>query len=172
MLVIKRFRDRKLSEKFRQRGGAVEASKRRTSMLDYRIQQLSNGSSEGSVQDVSNNEENKAKENKVDAEVVEKQAGSVQINLTLSFAELKSQLMVDVPIHQEDPTIQRTLLIDNFISTVTEKTTSIPTPPTTQAQVQMCSTSCWKDSLREAWNALLVEGTQRRTNDCCRGQYD
>ncbi|GKF20597.1 hypothetical protein Tco_0069235 [Tanacetum coccineum] len=30
------------------RGEAMEASKRRRSMLDYRIQQLSNGSSEGS----------------------------------------------------------------------------------------------------------------------------
>ncbi|GKF97851.1 hypothetical protein Tco_0293672, partial [Tanacetum coccineum] len=30
------------------RGGAMEASKRRRSMLDYRIQQLSNGLSEGS----------------------------------------------------------------------------------------------------------------------------
>nr|GEU78469.1 reverse transcriptase domain-containing protein [Tanacetum cinerariifolium] len=40
----------------------------------------------------------------------------------------------DVPIHQEDPTVQRTLLIDTVISMVTEKTTSTPTPPTTQAQ--------------------------------------
>ena len=75
----------------------MEASKRRRSMLVYRIQQLPKGSSEGSciipevpdepkdnigssssslsgsddeVQDVSNNEENKA-----DAEVTKKQAG-------------------------------------------------------------------------------------------------
>ncbi|GJR18102.1 hypothetical protein Tco_0966629 [Tanacetum coccineum] len=81
--------------------------------------------------------------------------------------------MVDVPIHQEDPAVQRTLLINIVISMVTEKTASTPTPPTTQAQVQMCSTSCWKDSSREAWNALLVQGNLRwTTDDCCRGQYD
>ncbi|GJW62388.1 hypothetical protein Tco_0111723 [Tanacetum coccineum] len=55
-------------------------------------------SSEGSVQDISNNEENKA-----DAEVAEKQDRNVQTSLTLSSAELKIQLMVDVPIHQGDP---------------------------------------------------------------------
>ncbi|GJU45007.1 hypothetical protein Tco_1202273 [Tanacetum coccineum] len=54
--------------------------------------------------------------------------------------------MVDVPIHQEDPAVQRTLLIDTVTSMVTDKSASTPTPPTTQAQVQMCSTSCWKDS--------------------------
>ncbi|GJW37511.1 hypothetical protein Tco_0060431 [Tanacetum coccineum] len=43
-------------------------------MLDYRIQQLFKGSSEGS--DVSNDEENKAGENKADAEVAKKQAGN------------------------------------------------------------------------------------------------
>ncbi|GKB06685.1 retrotransposon protein, putative, unclassified [Tanacetum coccineum] len=71
---------------------ALEASIRRRSMLDYRIQQLSKGSSEGSdneVQDVSNDDENKAEENKADAEVAEKQAGNVQTILTLSSAELE-----------------------------------------------------------------------------------
>ncbi|GJV69730.1 hypothetical protein Tco_1485239 [Tanacetum coccineum] len=92
-------------------GEAKEASKRRKSMLDYRIQQLSKGSSEGSVQDVYNHEENKPGENKVDAEVI--------------------QSMVDVPIHQEDPAVQRTLLIDTVISMITEKTASTPTPPIT-----------------------------------------
>ncbi|GJR20113.1 hypothetical protein Tco_0968640 [Tanacetum coccineum] len=114
-------------------------------MLVYRIQQLSK------VQDVSNNEENKA-----DAEVAEKQARNVQTSLTLSYVELEIKTMVDVPIHQEDPTIQRTSLIDTVILMVNEKTASTPTSPTTQAQVQMCSTSCWKDSSRVAWNALLV----------------
>ncbi|GJY43534.1 retrovirus-related pol polyprotein from transposon TNT 1-94 [Tanacetum coccineum] len=118
--------------------GVIEASKRRRSMLDYRIQQLSKGSSEGSVQDVSNDEENKAEENKAeenkaDAEVAEKQVGNVQTSLNMSSAELEIQSMVDVPIHQEDLTIQRTPLIDTFISIVTEKTTSTPTPSTTQA---------------------------------------
>ncbi|GJW65887.1 uncharacterized mitochondrial protein-like protein [Tanacetum coccineum] len=82
---------------------AMEASKRRRSMLSYKIQQLSKGSSKGSgiilkvpdepkdnfgssssslfrsddeVQDVSSDEENKANKNKADAEVVEKQAGN------------------------------------------------------------------------------------------------
>nr|GEV19328.1 hypothetical protein [Tanacetum cinerariifolium] len=77
-------------------GGAVEASKRRRSMLDYRIQQLSNGS----IQDVSNDEENKG-----DAEVIEKQARNVQTSLTLSSAELKTQSMMDVPIHQKHPAV-------------------------------------------------------------------
>ncbi|GJY70112.1 hypothetical protein Tco_0473094 [Tanacetum coccineum] len=58
------------------------------------------------------------------------------------------QSMVDVPIHQEDLAVQRTPLIDLAISMVTEKTASTPTPPTTQAHVQMCSTSCWKDISR------------------------
>ncbi|GJR32417.1 hypothetical protein Tco_1108649 [Tanacetum coccineum] len=69
------------------------------------------------------------------AVVAEKQAGYVQTNLTLSSAELEIQSMVDVPIHQEDLVVQRTPLIDPVISMVTEKTTSTPTPPITQAHV-------------------------------------
>ncbi|GJZ77461.1 retrovirus-related pol polyprotein from transposon TNT 1-94 [Tanacetum coccineum] len=127
------------------RGEAEKASKRRRSLLDHKIQQLSKGSSEGSgiipeVPDMP----------KDNYEVVEKQAGNVQTSLTLSSTKLEIQSMVDVPICQEDPAVQRTLLIDAVISMVTDKTTSTPTPPTTQAQVQMCSTSCWKDSLRES----------------------
>ncbi|GKC74442.1 hypothetical protein Tco_1120325 [Tanacetum coccineum] len=99
------------------RGEAMEASKRRRSMLDYRIQQLSKGSSEGSVQDVSNNEENKD-----DAKFAEKQAG--KCTNQFNFAELEIQSIVDVPIHQEDPAVQRTPLIDTIISMVTEKTAS------------------------------------------------
>ncbi|GJW88269.1 hypothetical protein Tco_0163609 [Tanacetum coccineum] len=68
------------------------------------------------IQDVSNDEENKAEENKANAEVAKKQAGNVQTSLTLSSAELEIQSMVDVPIHQEDPTVQRTQLIDTVIS--------------------------------------------------------
>ncbi|GKA69561.1 retrovirus-related pol polyprotein from transposon TNT 1-94 [Tanacetum coccineum] len=59
-------------------GEAMEASKRRRSMLDYIIQQLSKGLSEESVQDVSSDEENKAEQNKADAEVAEKQARNEQ----------------------------------------------------------------------------------------------
>ncbi|GJR94732.1 putative mitochondrial protein [Tanacetum coccineum] len=100
-------------------GEAMEASKRRRSILDYKIQQLSIGSSEGSgtipevliepkdnsgsssssLSGSNDEEENKAKENKADAKVAEKQAGNEQ------------------------------------------PTTSIPTPPTTQAQVTNVSES-------------------------------
>nr|GEW38816.1 hypothetical protein [Tanacetum cinerariifolium] len=83
-------------------------------------------------------------EYKSDAKVTEKQAGNVQTSLTLSSAKVEIQSMVDVPIHQEDPTVQRTLFFDTIISMVTDKTASTPTPPTTQAHVQICSTSWWK----------------------------
>ncbi|GJV17007.1 hypothetical protein Tco_1362330 [Tanacetum coccineum] len=52
----------------------MEASKRRRSMLDCRIQQLT----KDEVQDVSSDEEIKAEENKADAEVAEKQARNEQ----------------------------------------------------------------------------------------------
>ncbi|GJZ30956.1 hypothetical protein Tco_0576003 [Tanacetum coccineum] len=68
---------------------------------------------------------NKADENKTDADDTEKQVGE----------EEPIQSMVDVPIHQEDPAVQRTPLVDTVISMVTEMITSTPTPPTTQAQV-------------------------------------
>nr|GEZ32133.1 hypothetical protein [Tanacetum cinerariifolium] len=77
-------------------------------------------------------------------EVIKKQARNVQTSLTMSSAKLEIQLMVDVPIHQEDPAVQRTLLIDTIISMVTDKKASTPTPPTTQAHVQICLTFCWK----------------------------
>ncbi|GJU33367.1 hypothetical protein Tco_1176956 [Tanacetum coccineum] len=120
------------------------APQRKESLLDHKIQQLSKGSSEGSGTTPEVPDE--PKDNS--AVVAEKQAGYVQTNLTLSSAELEIQSMVDVPIHQEDLAVQRTPLIDPVISMVTEKTASTPTPPTTQAHVQMCSTSCWKDISR------------------------
>ncbi|GKD50595.1 hypothetical protein Tco_1279571 [Tanacetum coccineum] len=123
------------------RGEAVEAFKRIRSLLDHKIQQLSKGSSEGSgtIPEVLD-------EPKDNSEVAEKQARNVHTNLTLSSAKLETQSMVDVPIHQEDPAVQRTSLIDTVTSMVTDKTASTPIPPTTQDQVQMCLTSCWKDS--------------------------
>ncbi|GKC41974.1 hypothetical protein Tco_1059696 [Tanacetum coccineum] len=93
----------------------METSKRRRSKLVYIIQQLSKGSSEGS--------------------------GIILVVQVAHFLDLimkfKTSLMsmVDVSIHQEDLVVQRTPLIDTIISMVTEKTTSTPTPPTTQAQV-------------------------------------
>ncbi|GJT79681.1 retrovirus-related pol polyprotein from transposon TNT 1-94 [Tanacetum coccineum] len=72
------------------------------------------------VQDVSSDDENEDDENKDDAEVAEKQAGNEQ------------------PV---ELSVQRTPLIDIVISMVTEKTTSTPTPPTTQAQVTNVSES-------------------------------
>ncbi|GKD13380.1 hypothetical protein Tco_1197787 [Tanacetum coccineum] len=110
----------------------MEASKRRRSLLDHKIQQLSKGLSEesGIIPEVPD----EPKDNS-DAEVAEKQAKNVQTSLTLSSAKLEIQSTVDVPIHQKDPVVQRTPLIDTVISMVTDKTTSTPTPPTTQAQV-------------------------------------
>ncbi|GJS80476.1 retrovirus-related pol polyprotein from transposon TNT 1-94 [Tanacetum coccineum] len=133
------------------RGEAVEASKRRRSLLDHKIQQLSKGSSEGSgiIPEVPD-------EPKDNSEVAEKQSGNVQTSLTLSSAKLEIQSMVDVPIHYEDAAIQRTPLIDTIISMVTDKIASTPTPPTTQVQVQMGSTSCWKDSSRESQKNIRV----------------
>nr|GEV24304.1 hypothetical protein [Tanacetum cinerariifolium] len=52
----------------------------------------------------------------VSTEVTEKQAGNVQTSLTLSSAKLEIQSMMDVPIHKEDPSVQRTPLIDTIIS--------------------------------------------------------
>ncbi|GKB06102.1 hypothetical protein Tco_0834335 [Tanacetum coccineum] len=49
--------------------------------------------------------------------------------------------MVDVPIQQEDPVLQRTSLVDIVISMVTESSTPTPPPPTTQAQVTNVSES-------------------------------
>nr|GEW69958.1 retrovirus-related Pol polyprotein from transposon TNT 1-94 [Tanacetum cinerariifolium] len=126
------------------RGEAVDAFKRRRSLLDHKIQKLSKGSSEGPgiILEVLD-------EPKDNSEVAEKQAGNVQTSLTLPSVELEIQSIVDVPIHQEDPIVQRTPLIDIVILMVIDKTASTPTPPTTQAQVQMCLTSCWKDSSKE-----------------------
>ncbi|GKE51783.1 hypothetical protein Tco_1486939 [Tanacetum coccineum] len=65
---------------------AMEASKRRRRMLDYRIQQLFKGSSEGSdfySDEENKDEENKDEENKVDAEVAKKQAGNEQLVYSL-----------------------------------------------------------------------------------------
>ncbi|GJT08635.1 hypothetical protein Tco_0843097 [Tanacetum coccineum] len=134
-------------------GEAVEASKRRRSFIDHKIQQLSKGSSEGSgiTPEVPD-------EPKVNS-VAEKQTGYVQTNLTLSSAKLEIQSMVDVPINQEDLVVQRTPIIDPVISMVTEKTTSTPTPPTTQAHAQMCSTSCWKDISKKSLEVLTQAGT-------------
>ncbi|GJX67049.1 hypothetical protein Tco_0302776 [Tanacetum coccineum] len=136
----------------------MEASKRRRSMLEYRIQQLFKGSSKGSsiilevpdepknnfgssstslsesddeVQDVYSDEENKS-----DAEVSEKQA----TGLTL------------------------TPHIDTVISMVTEKTTSTPTPPTTQAQVTNVSESDSSSKFKQRLSELekKVEAMPKR----------
>ncbi|GJZ76997.1 retrovirus-related pol polyprotein from transposon TNT 1-94 [Tanacetum coccineum] len=92
---------------------AEKACKRRRSLLDHKIQQLSKGSSEGSgiIPEVPD-------EPKDNSEVAEKQAGNVQTSLTLSSAKLEIQSMVDVPIHQEDLVVQRTPLIDTITSMV------------------------------------------------------
>ncbi|GKB42068.1 hypothetical protein Tco_0887010 [Tanacetum coccineum] len=75
----------------------------------------------------------------------------------LSSAEHEIQSMVDFSIHQEDTAVQRTPLIDIVISMVTEKTTSTPTPPTTQAQV----TNKVEAMPKRAW----TEKDQQRTDE-------
>ncbi|GJZ68888.1 hypothetical protein Tco_0632438 [Tanacetum coccineum] len=118
----------------------MEASKRRRSMLDYRIQKLSKGSSEGSgiIPEVPD----ELKDNSGNSSSL--LSGSDDEVRDVSSDEEKkadAESMMDVPIHQEDLVVQRTPLIDIVISMVTEKTTSTPTPPTTQAQVTNVSES-------------------------------
>ncbi|GJW21556.1 hypothetical protein Tco_0032178 [Tanacetum coccineum] len=55
--------------------------------------------------------------------------------------EIEIQSMVDVPIHQEDPVVQRTPLIDTVILMIPKRSTPTPTPPTTEAQVTHVSES-------------------------------
>ncbi|GJW99493.1 hypothetical protein Tco_0183407 [Tanacetum coccineum] len=94
------------------------------------------------VHEVSNAKEYKAKNTKLKV-VAEKQAGYVQTNLTLSSAELEIQSMVDVPIHQEDLTVQRTLLIDPVILMEIPLKMNLPdhrsvlTDPEDQAKMEM-----------------------------------
>ncbi|GJV26077.1 hypothetical protein Tco_1378772 [Tanacetum coccineum] len=71
--------------------------------------------------------------------------------------------MMDVSIHQEDLAVQRTPLIDLVILMVTEKTKSTPTPTTTQAHVQMCSTSCGKTSSKGVRSCFVCARKQRWT---------
>ncbi|GJU99966.1 hypothetical protein Tco_1329237 [Tanacetum coccineum] len=63
--------------------------------------------------------------------------------------------MVDVPIHQEGPHVQRTLLVDIAISMAIEKSTPTPPPPTTQAQVTNISESDSTSNFKEKTNELL-----------------
>ncbi|GJY47943.1 hypothetical protein Tco_0437899 [Tanacetum coccineum] len=120
----------------------MEAPKRRRSMLDYRIQKLSKGSSEGSSIILEVPDE--LKDNSGNSSSL--LSGSDDEVRDVSSDEKKKLMktklsMMDVPIHQEDLAVQRTPLIDIVISMVTEKTTSTPTPPTTQAQVTNVSES-------------------------------
>ncbi|GJW70986.1 hypothetical protein Tco_0127903 [Tanacetum coccineum] len=80
--------DRLLKTYEREFASSVEASKRRRSLLNHKIQQLSKGSSEGSsiILEVPD-------EPKDNSEVAEKQAGNVQTSLTLSSAKLEIQSM-------------------------------------------------------------------------------
>ncbi|GKE92027.1 hypothetical protein Tco_1573122, partial [Tanacetum coccineum] len=111
------------------------------------------------IEDVSSDDEIKADENKVDAEVAKEQAGielakeespygnqfinenlDVSINDILKYiTEIQIQSMVDVPIHQEDLVVQRTPLVDTVILMVTENSTPTPTPAPTKAQVTTVS---------------------------------
>ncbi|GJV80024.1 hypothetical protein Tco_1515894 [Tanacetum coccineum] len=111
-------------------------------MLVYKIQQLSKYSSEGSgiISEVLDEPKNNSgsSSNSLSGSDDEVQR---RLHLTMSSVEHEIQSMMDVPIHQEDPAVLRTPLIDTVISMVTKKTTSTPTPPTTQAQVTNVSES-------------------------------
>ncbi|GJV15771.1 hypothetical protein Tco_1361094 [Tanacetum coccineum] len=88
------------------------------------------------VQDVSSDEKNKADEKQSRFKSCRETSWRCTTSLTVSSAEyIEIQSMVDVPIHQADPVVQRTRLIDTVISMVIEKSTPTPPPPTTQAQV-------------------------------------
>nr|GEV82737.1 hypothetical protein [Tanacetum cinerariifolium] len=62
-------------------------------------------------------------------------------NILKDTTKIKIQSMVDVSIYQEDPVVQRTPLINNVISMVTEKLPPTPPPTTTEAQVTNVSES-------------------------------
>nr|GEV73074.1 retrovirus-related Pol polyprotein from transposon TNT 1-94 [Tanacetum cinerariifolium] len=77
--------------------------------------------------------------------------------LTSSRPDLVFASMVDVPIHQEDMTVQRTLLINTVMSMVTEKTTSTPPPPTIQAQVTNVSESVSSSTFEKRLSELEMK---------------
>ncbi|GJU31454.1 hypothetical protein Tco_1175043 [Tanacetum coccineum] len=83
-------------------GEAMEASKRRRSKLDYIIQQLSKGSSEGSS---------------IILEVPDEPKDNSGSSSSSLFGS-NDESIVDVPIHQEDPVVQITPLVDTVISMV------------------------------------------------------
>ncbi|GKD66720.1 hypothetical protein Tco_1308828, partial [Tanacetum coccineum] len=79
--------------------------------------EFNNFPSEGSVQDVSNDEENKAEENKADGEVIKKQAGNVQTNIRVilkysqcdgnpSRANIKSSFAVGLSPYEPEMEIE------------------------------------------------------------------
>ncbi|GKB98960.1 hypothetical protein Tco_0985097 [Tanacetum coccineum] len=65
------------------------------------------------------------------------------VGILKEHTKVEIQSIIDVHIHQEDPNVQRTPLIDTVVSMITYKTTptTTPTPPTTQAQVTKVSES-------------------------------
>ncbi|GJT98618.1 hypothetical protein Tco_1094136 [Tanacetum coccineum] len=128
----------------------------KASRLDYRIQQQSQGSSEGAgiipevldepkdisgsssssisgldneTKDISSDEEVKADEHKADeGKDIEEQAGDEQKvdeqargdQAKVQVPDLVIQSMVDVPVHQEDPAVQRTPLVDTLEQRLSE----------------------------------------------------
>ncbi|GJT04555.1 hypothetical protein Tco_0839017 [Tanacetum coccineum] len=123
----------------------------------------SNSSRSGSddeTKDISSDKEVKADEHKAEeGKKIEEQARNEQLvdeqaegeqakvhtpeptvpNPNKTKAEI--QLMVDVPIHQEDPIVQRTPLVYTVISMVTKKSTPTPPPRTTETQATLVSES-------------------------------
>nr|GEV29288.1 hypothetical protein [Tanacetum cinerariifolium] len=105
---------------------------------------LSTGS-DNETKEISNDEEVKVDEHNAEEEKeIEEQTRDEQpfINknhdvsiddILKDSTDREIQSMVDVPILQEDSVVQRTPLVDNVVSMVTEKSTPTPPLPTTEA---------------------------------------
>ncbi|GKD23916.1 hypothetical protein Tco_1225619 [Tanacetum coccineum] len=125
-------------------GEAMEASKRRRCKLVYRIQKHSKGSSEGSgiILEVPD----EPKDN----------SGSSSSSLSRSDDES----MVDVPIHQEDPAVQRTPLVDTVISVLEKKVEAMPKRAWTKKDQK------WTDEMVKMIDNLLLERRFKKSLEC------
>ncbi|GKB72412.1 hypothetical protein Tco_0933824 [Tanacetum coccineum] len=65
------------------------------------------------------------------------------------LAEIEILSMVDVPIHQEDPAVQRPRLVDTVISIIPEKKTSSPKQQPPQTQPKQSKTKLRSQKVKE-----------------------
>ncbi|GKB97048.1 hypothetical protein Tco_0983185 [Tanacetum coccineum] len=93
---------------------------------------------------------NKVDENKTDADDTEKQVRE----------EEPIQSMVDVPIHQEDPTVQRTPLVDTVISVLEKKVEAMPKRAWTKKDQK------WTDEMVKMIDNLLLERRFKKSLEC------